>query len=178
MMSSIRSLVTRFRREEDGSAAVEFALYFTLFFFILTAGWEVAYMNLRHAMLERAVDLSVRDIRLSTGAVPSYTEIRTRICEDAAILSDCGSNLMLEMVEVDPRNFWTIDPNPDCRNAEEEPRPVRHFNAGQDNALMLIRACLKYKPMMPTTGIGKELNKDSEGYAQMIVTSAFVQEPR
>ena len=84
----------------------------------------------------------------------------------------------LEMVEVDPRNFLTIEPNPDCRNAEEEPRPVRNFTPGMDNALMLLRACLKYKPMMPTTGLGKELNTDTQGYAQMIVTSAFVQEPR
>ncbi|MFW2588995.1 TadE/TadG family type IV pilus assembly protein [Sagittula sp. SSi028] len=178
MMSSIQTFASRFRRDEDGNATIEFAFYFTVFFLILTAGVEIAYMNLRHSMLERSVDLVVRDIRLSTGDVPSFAEARNKICEEAAILEDCENNLRLEMVEVDPRNFWTIDPNPDCRNAEEEPRPVRNFTPGTDNALMLIRACLKYKPMMPTTGLGKELYKDSDGYAQLMVTSAFVQEPR
>lgn len=178
MMYRIRTFASRFRRDEDGNATIEFAFYFTVFFLVLTAGVEIAFMNLRHAMLERGVDVVVRDIRLATGDVPDYAEVRTRICEEAAIIENCSENLMLEMVEVDPRNFWTIEPNPDCRNAEEEPRPVRNFTPGMDNALMLIRACLKYKPMLPTTGLGKELNKDTQGYAQMMVTSAFVQEPR
>ena len=178
MMSRITHFAARFRREEDGNMTMEFALYFTIFFLIMAAGVEIAYMNLRHSMLERGVDIAVREIRLSTGNVPSYDDVRTRICTEAAVIDSCDDNLRLEMVEVDPRNFWTLEPNPDCRNAEEDPRPVRSFDAGTDNALMLIRACLKYKPMMPTTGLGKELNLDTEGYAQMIVTSAFVQEPR
>lgn len=178
MMSSIRTFASRFRRDEDGTSTIEFAVYFTVFFMVFAAGVEIAYINLRHSMLERAVDLTVRDIRISTGAIPTYAEVKARICADATILDDCDGNLMLEMVETNPRNFWSFDPNPDCRNAEEDPRPVRTFTPGKDNALMLLRACLKYKPMMPTTQFGKKLNTDTQGYAQMIVTSAFVQEPR
>ncbi|WP_425071979.1 TadE/TadG family type IV pilus assembly protein [Sagittula sp. S175] len=178
MMSRIRTFASRFHRDEDGNSTIEFALYFTLIFMVLTTGVEIGYINLRHSMLERSVDLAVRDIRLSTGQVPSYTEVRDQICQQSGVIDDCDNNLTLEMVEVDPRNFWSFEPNPDCRNAEEDPRPVRNFVPGKDNALMLLRACLKYKPMMPLTGLGKQLNKDSQGYAQLIVTSAFVQEPR
>ena len=178
MMTFIKQCLTRFRKDEDGSAAVEFVLYFSLVSFILFAAIEMAYMNLRHAMLERAVDISVRDIRLSTGDVPTYDAVRTSVCTDAAILANCETNLRLEMLEVDPRTFTGLDTTADCQNAEEEPRPKRAFDPGSDNALMLMRACLKYKPMMPTTGLAARLDLDDQGYAQMVVTAAFVQEPR
>ena len=178
MMSRMQKACRHFRRAEDGNATVEFAVYFTVFFMILAAGVEVAYMNLRHAMLERGVDLAVREIRLSTGHIPSYAEVRDRICEEATVLDECGDNLQLEMVEVNPRQFSSMPGPSDCRNAAQDPRPYRNFVHGAENKLMLLRACLKYKPMIPFTSLGAELNIDDEGYAQMIVTSAFVQEPR
>jgi hypothetical protein len=178
MISFLKAVSHRFRKEEEGSMTVEFAIYFTIFFTILTASFEIAYINLRHAMLERAVDVITRDLRLSTGADMDYASVKTAICDAASIIKDCEANLMLEMIEVDPRNVTTVDPNPDCRNAEEEVRPARTFTPGLDNDLMLMRACLKYKPMMPSTQFGKQLNLDSNGYAQLIVNTAFVQEPR
>lgn len=177
MMSRLSQYLTRFRREEDGNSTVEFALYFTIFFLILAAGIEIAILNLRHSMLERGVDLATREIRLSTGHVPSYNEVKSMICAEAA-MGDCASNLRLEMRQVNPRSFNVMPHDADCQNAEETPRPVRKFEAGQDNELMLIRACLKFKPILPTTSLGKALNKDNEGYSQLIVNSAFVQEPR
>ena len=177
-VSRIKQFASRFRREDDGSAAVEFVLYFTVFFMILSAAVEIAYINLRHAMLERGVDLATREIRLSTGEIPSYAQVRQMICNEATILDACTDSLRLEMVQVDPRAPTTIPVDADCQNSSEDPRPVRNFVPGQDNDLMLIRACLKYKPMMPTTTFGKQLNIDDQGYAQLVVTSAFVQEPR
>jgi hypothetical protein len=178
MMSRFTRIASRFRKSDDGNATVEFVVFFTVFFIILATGVEIAYMNMRHTMLERGVDLVTRDIRLATGHIPGYAEVRTKICDAAAVVDDCEDNLRLEMVQVDPMNFVAPPTSADCQNAVEDPRPVRSFVHGQANQLMLIRACLKFKPMMPTTALGKELLKDEEGYAQLIVTSAFVQEPR
>lgn len=178
MTHRLTQLFTRFRQDEEGSTTVEFSVYFTIFFFILAAAVEMGYMNLRHALLERGVDLATREIRLNTGDVPTYEEVRAIICEEAVIVSGCTDNLRLEMIQVDPRNFTAIPPSADCINAEEEPRPVRNFQSGLDNQMMLMRACLKYKPAMPTTSFGLALQKDAQGYAQMVVTSSFVQEPR
>lgn len=178
MTFRIVPLLKRFRNEEEGSATIEFSIYFTIFFFILAAAVEIGYMNLRHSLLERGGDIATREIRLNTGAVPTYEKVRQTICDEAVIVEGCADNLRLEMIEVDPRSFTAIPPSADCLNAEEEPRPVRNFINGRDNQLMLIRACLKYKPAMPTTSFGLALKKDAQGYAQMVVTSAFVQEPR
>lgn len=178
MTHRLKHVLTRFRKDEDGSSTIEFSLYFTVFFFILAASVEMGYMNLRHALLERGLDLATREIRLNTGNIPTYEEVRAKICEEAVIVDNCTQNLRLEMVEVDPRNFAAIPPTADCQNAEEEPHPVRNFVPGQDNQLMLMRACLKYKPAMPGTSFGLALQKDEQGYTQMVATSAFVQEPR
>jgi hypothetical protein len=178
MILRIVNSLRGFRKQQDGNATVEFAVYFTVFFAILAAGVEVAYMNLRHAMLERGVDLAVRDIRLNTERIPTYTDVRETICAEATVLDACDGNLQLEMVEVDPRAFAGMGAQADCRNAAEEPRPYRNFVAGRENQLMLLRACLKYKPMLPFTSLGAELETDDDGYAHMLVTSAFVQEPR
>ena len=126
----------RFRRDEEGGMTIEFLFFFTMFVFLLVTGIEIAYLNLRHAMLERGVDVVTREIRLSTGGIPSYEEVRDRICEEATIIGNCGGNIRLEMVQVDPRNFNTIPPDADCKNEKQPPRPVRNFVAGQDNELM------------------------------------------
>jgi hypothetical protein len=173
-----RRFLSRFRRSQDGNATVEFAIWFSVVIALLGTGVEIAYMNLRHAMLERAVDLAVRDIRLGTGAVPSYEEVRAKICEKARVIDDCTGNVTLEMVEVDPRNFGGFAESADCRNVMQEPRPVRNFVAGRENGLMLLRACLAFKPMMPTTGLGGTFATDADGYAWLVVNAAFVQEPR
>ena len=83
--------------------------------------------------------------------------MRKKICDEAVIVDGCAENLRLEMVQVDPRNFTAIPLVADCINAEEDPRPVRNFVPGLDNQLMLLRACLKYKPAMPTTSFGMAL---------------------
>ena len=43
--------------------------------------------------------------------------------------------------------------------------------------MMLLRACVKFKPMYPTTGLGFAWEKDGSGRARMVSMAAFVQEP-
>ncbi|WP_292294785.1 pilus assembly protein [Marivita sp.] len=178
MTTSLKSLTSRFCRDESGSATIEFVLQFSILITILAASVDLSNINIRHAMLERSVEIAVRDIRLNTGDVPSFEAVRTAICEEAGILQECESNLMLEMKQVDPTNFAPLSGVPDCINAREEPRPVRQFNPGQDNDLMLLRVCFKYNPIFPATPLAAAMDIDDEGYAMMVVQSAFVQEPR
>ena len=65
----------------------------------------------------------------------------------------------------------------DCSDSSEEVQPVRSFVNGQENELMILRACAKFDPIFPTSGLGKQLAKDGAGQAALIATSAFVQEP-
>ncbi|MCJ7874680.1 pilus assembly protein [Marinovum sp. 2_MG-2023] len=178
MRSMMRAAARRFCRDERGTATIDFAIIVTMFATILGASVEMGYLNIRHAMLERGLDTTVRELRLATGFVPGHDAIRQSICDRAGIITDCAENLRLEMKVVDPRSFEAIPGSADCRNADQEARPLRNFQAGAANELMLLRACLMFKPVFPTSGLAAELSKDNEGYAALVATSAFVQEPR
>ncbi|WP_127114163.1 TadE/TadG family type IV pilus assembly protein [Shimia sediminis] len=168
----------QFRRDDTGSAAVEFAVMFPVFFFILLSSVELGMMTIRSALLERALDIVVRDIRLTTGTAPSHTDIRTAVCAETNVVSDCNNNLALEMYLVDPRAWTDIPTAVTCTNKSEEVLPVTAFRNGMDNELMIIRACAKYEPMFADYGLGAFMAKDSSGDAALIAKAAFVQEPR
>lgn len=174
----MKTLFRKFRRDDTGSAAVEFALMFPVFFFILVSSVELGLMTVRSALLERALDMVVRDIRLTTGAAPTHVEIRTAVCNETNVVPDCNNNLALEMYLVDPRNWTDIPPTATCTDKAEEVAPVTAFEHGLDNELMIIRACAKYEPMMANYGLSAFWEKDSSGDIALIAKSAFVQEPR
>lgn len=180
MFSMIKQRLARFRSEQDGSQMVEFVAVLPLYFFFLFWGVEVGLGTLKNTELERALDLTVRDIRLGTGANFQHDDIKDAICDRMAIVKECSKNLQLEMIQADLRN-WSAPPNDaNCIDHAEESNPVRAFQNGGDNQLMILRACLKYKPVLPWTDMAKimETNGDSSGYSRMVASSAFVQEPR
>lgn len=178
MIRRMAATLRRFWRAEDGNATIEFAITFPAVITIMLSGLELGFVTLQHAMLERAMDMTVREIRLGTGTAPQHDQIKDMICARAAFINNCSSSLRLEMIQVDPRAWTTIDPNPDCTDKSEEVQPVRNFVNGQENALMILRACAKINPVFPTTGLGKNMAKDSYGQYALTSTTVFVQEPR
>lgn len=182
MIQSLKNWLNQLRRSEDGNATVEFVILFPLMLMILAFGVDLAFVNLRHASLERAVDQTVRDIRLGTGTAPQHDEIKDLICERADFIRNCDDNLRLEMIQLDPRNWESIPADADCTDKEEEVSPVREFVNGQDNELMILRACARNDPIFPdvAVGLGRELANDPDGERQysLISITAFVQEPQ
>lgn len=176
-MTALRRLAARFWRDERANPTLEFVIMFPVMVFFLLSAVELGFMTMRNTMLERAVDMTVRDIRLGTQVNFQHDDIKRTVCERAGMLPDCDANLRLEMIQVDPRNWSAPDPTADCTDQSEEARPVRNFVNGQENEMMLIRACYKFRPVFPLTGLGKSLTTDGAGHAAMVASSAFVQEP-
>jgi hypothetical protein len=172
-----RGLWQRLRRE-DGNATVEFAILFPIFVFIFVSAVELGFITLRHTMLDRAVDLTVRDIRLGTGQAPQYDQIRDAICDRAGVIPDCRNNVKIEMIRKDLR-AWTPPPaDYDCINHAEQVQPVRTFTNGMENEMMLLRICAMFRPIFPMSGLGRDLKASStNGYRAMVTATAFVQEP-
>lgn len=180
MIRRLTSVLKRFRKQEDGTATVEFVIVFPAFMVLLLSGIELSFVTLHHAMLERAVDITVRDIRLGTGTNPQHDQIKELICERAIFLEndDCHDTLKLEMIQLDPFEGVSIPADPDCTDTSEEVKPVRNFVNGQSNELMVLRACAKLEPVFPTTGLGKKLGDNADGQYALVATSVFVQEPQ
>ncbi|MEM6566638.1 MAG: TadE/TadG family type IV pilus assembly protein [Pseudomonadota bacterium] len=169
--------ISRFWRAESGTASVEFIIVLPIFISVMVLSVELGLVTLRHTLLERGVDLAVREVRLGTGTAPQHDDIKDLICANSLMLLDCENKLRLEMRSADIRVFNSFDTSPDCTDVAEPSKPVREWSPGQQNELMLLRACLKYTPLFPDAFLGSALTTDASGEASVIVTSGFVQEP-
>ncbi|WP_172293574.1 TadE/TadG family type IV pilus assembly protein [Pseudoruegeria sp. HB172150] len=169
--------LARLRRDESGSTTIEFCILFPVFIAIFGSSFEAGLLNTRHAMLERATDLAVRELRLGEDPTPTFEELRANICNYAAIIPDCDEALHVELetISTDTWQFRTGDVQ--CVDREEEITPAVQFNAGTINELMLVTVCAVFETMIPTTGLGLKLPKVSGNDYALIAKSAFVNEP-
>lgn len=177
MIRRLKTCLSRFRRDEGGNPTVEFVLIFPIYLGMMSMSVELGMVTLRHTLLERGLDMAVREVRLGTGTAPTHDEIKTLVCENAVMISNCEANLRLEMRPADVRAFTALDAEVDCTDRSEESNPVRDFTPGQQNQVMLLRACLKYDPLFPEEIMGSALTKDVSGQAAIVSTTSFVQEP-
>lgn len=177
MIARLTSRLKRLRRDQRGSASVEFVILAPFLIGFIVFAIELGMLSLRAAMLERGLDIAVRQVRLGTGTAPDHDAIKQIICDNTVVIADCDTKLRLEMIATNLRNFATLDTTPDCTDVSEPSKPVRNFVPGGENQLMLLRACLKYKPLFPEAMLGKALVTDSSGDVALTTVSAFVQEP-
>lgn len=177
MIRFLKDRLSRFAHDESGNPTVEFVLILPLYMGMMAMSVEMGMITLRYTMLERGLDMAVREVRLGTGSAPTHDEIKTLVCTNAALIANCENNLRLEMRPADIRAFTALDAEVDCTDRSEESRPVRAFTPGQQNQLMLLRACIKYDPLFPEGIMGSALTKDSSGQAAIVSTTSFVQEP-
>ncbi|MCV6592496.1 MAG: pilus assembly protein [Silicimonas sp.] len=179
VLSPVRRALRRLLRNEAGAATVEFAIVFPFFIGVFISAFEVAMMNMRAVMLERATDLVVRDVRLASGDQDlDYDEILTNICAAAGIIPDCINTTQIEMQPVDTATWGALDNSLDCIKREEDIDPVINFVNGQQNELMLIRVCAVVDPIFPTIGVGRSMPLDDSGGYRIVTSSAFVNEPK
>ena len=141
---------------------------------------------IRHVMLERSIDIVVRDIRLGRLDDLTHPELKRLICNTSALISsvdDCVDAMRIWMQPIDTANFAMVAPPRSCVDNVEDIDPLdeptgTEFAFGTDNEIMLLRICLKEDPMFPTSAIGATMIRDEiDGNYAMIATSVFVNEP-
>ena len=178
MIRPLKRLLRRFRREENGAALmIEFVIFVPLIFSTFLMAVEMGVYSMRHMFLDRGLDMTVRYVRLNTNTPLTHGQLKDMICDYSGFLEDCDSTLRLEMQPLDPRAFASFDQSADCVDLSEPVEPVRGFILGREHELMILRACVKFKPVYPTTGLGYAAEKDGSGRMRMISSAAFVQEP-
>jgi Flp pilus assembly protein TadG len=168
----------RFGRDETGTSTVEFVILFPMFMTIFFAAFESGYMMIRNVMLERAVDLAVRDLRLGTPAPPNPQEFRDAVCENTYFIQDCQQVVRVQLEPVNMTTWAPIPGPPDCRNYNLSSQTPPTYLTGGNNELMMVRVCAMFQPMFPTTGLGLDMQYlGSGGNYAIVVTSAYVNEP-
>lgn len=167
----------RFARREEGTASVEFALVFPVVLFLFIWAVELGLLMTKQVMLEHALDIVMRELRLGRMENPDSDSIKDAICDRVSIISNCNDTITLELRPINTAN-WQLPNNPvSCVDRDEDITPVVTYNPGAQNEIMLVRACVIVEPLFPGTGIGAMLQKDAQGGYGMAALSAFVNEP-
>lgn len=177
MIRHMKLRLRAFGRGEDGIAAVEFALLFPFIFFLFIWAVELGLLMTKSVMLEHAVDVAMRDLRLGNIEDPTSDKLKDAICNRARIVNNCRDTIMLDLTPVDTAN-WILPPREvPCRDRDQPIQPAVNFVVGQQNQIMLVRACVIVEPLFPGTGIGAMLRKDQGGGFGMVALTAYVNEP-
>lgn len=186
-MKSVINKFAWFARKQDGNATIEFVILFPGLMTLFLMGFEAGYYMVRNVSLERAVDIAVRDVRLSNGALPDLDKFKENICAQAAIFNGCQN---LVTVDVEPIAKGSggvapiangpvrcIDRNGTPQNNGNGNSPSETYNLGVANEMMVMRVCLMTDPMFPSTGLAVGMKIDSNQKYAIVATTAFVTEP-
>lgn len=191
LMSNFGAICRRFAADDRGTASLEFVLIFPVFFSFFLMTFESGIVSLRHVMLERGVDIAVRDVRIGVQTSPTRETFRERICQAAMIIDDCENQMEIELLSRDPR-AWTDVPNEvQCVDRGDMTADNSQIDALANNQLMFIRACVRIDPFFPISNIGRTRvaslgqtivdnnsgDSAAGGSHALVAMSAFVVEP-
>ncbi len=170
------NLLKRFARDEEASATIEFVILVPVVMWVVFSVIESGWLATEQTMLNRGLNLAVRDLRLGRRNNPTPAQIKQDICDYAGILRNCMSYLTLELVKLGN----PIGGNAAvCVDRSTTVNPVVTFNPGShaEQDIMIARVCYLVDPLIPGAGFGAALPKDPTGAYHMVAFSAFVNEP-
>ena len=173
----LHALLRRFRRDEDGTSTIEFMFLFPVIFMLFGTTLEAGMYSMHQVMLERGLDMTVREVRLGIISDPTHDKLVTSTCRYAVILPDCKSQLRLEMIKQSPTAFTPMSRKVPCIDTVKDPTDL-DMVPGQNNDLMILRACVRLKPLMPLAAMGRALTDDGKSkFYSLSATTSFVLEP-
>ncbi|HEY6918896.1 MAG TPA: pilus assembly protein, partial [Tabrizicola sp.] len=113
-----------------------------------------------------------------------HQNLKRRICEAGMLIKSvqtCLNDMKIWMQPVNTATFAMVAPPKNCVDRSQplnlNDPPANEFAYGTDNDIMLLRICLKEKPMFPTTAVSLNMASEPDGTYALIVTSTFVNEP-
>jgi TadE-like protein len=190
MIRALKRQLRAFGRE-DGNMTIEFVIVLPMIFSIFMMSFEAGLLMMRSVMLERAVDMTIRELRLgqipAAGPTALLAALKTRICSRTVIINNCDNSIRIELLPVD-LNVWDMPTAAArCVDRTQPVQLVESFDPGGQHELMLARICVLQKAIFPTLGLGdptlvgfgRELTDDQPGYGEygLVAVSTFVNEP-
>lgn len=168
-----------FWKRERGTASVEFVLLFPFFIAIMLSSIEAGVYMARKVMLDRGLNIAVRALRLGMEEDPTFAEFKQMVCSETLLLSDCAKSIKVELTAVDMTTWTGLGTTAQCRDVSKEidPADETKMSVGENNELMMVRACGIYNPFWPGTIFGLRLKDMGDGAYALVVQSAFVNEP-
>ncbi|MCK8462523.1 pilus assembly protein [Aliiroseovarius sp. S1339] len=169
----------RSMRATDGSSTIEFVIWFPLFMTLFLTSFELTFYGMRSVLLERAVDLNVRGMRLGTKRPDNIQELKENICEETMLFSDCERELTVDVRRINTLS-WNLPTGPiPCVDRADDFKPPENivYGPGGGGDLLLIRACMVSNPFFSTTPFVMGLPRDVSGGVSLVAVSTYVNEP-
>ena len=180
----MRKLLSRFRRDERGAAAIEAAFIMPMFLIVVTAFYDIGALMLRQVTLRAGVEDGARLIRLNgtidpANPTPSPQELRddyiALICGNVVLVRDCDSRLVIDMREIDVGGTFP-SPSAPCVRTLPNGQPSTQFTNGVNNTkLVYVRVCAPSSTLFGNYGIAGRL-QDANGDQMIRVKTAFLWE--
>lgn len=142
-----------FLRREDGAVTIPALLWIVFFVMFMFSGIEFGVMLIKQTLLDRATEATARIIRLAQQPKVTEATLRASVCDQAGFFGDnCFQRISVETFVVDQTN-WTssIDSHPlRCEDFSDmtKPHPTANLEGALPNQIVLMRVCLREKPML------------------------------
>ncbi len=176
--SGIIRRLSDFIRDEKATSTMEFVIMFPVIITLFIGVFENGMILTRQALMERSLDEATRILRLASGLALSASDIEEAICNNTSAIPDCENVLVVDLRVVNRLTYEVPTPDVACVNRNDmDIAPVNQFQQGEDNELILVRACAVIDPILPFTGFGLNLTRDDSGGMHMVAASVFVNEP-
>lgn len=171
---SIGNALRRFRRNRQGSAAVEFALVAPMFFGLLFAIIETAMVFFAGQVLETVTQDSARTIMTgqAQSAATTQAQFKTAVCAKVVALFDCTNGIYVDVQSYS--QFSTVNVA-DPIDAGKNFVPPNNFKPGGPGDIVIVR--LFYQWPLFVTSLGYNLSNLSGGKRLLTATAAFQNEP-
>ena len=175
----------RFRKNEDGATAIEFAFVALPFFALLFGIMELAVVFFINSALVQATSDAGRIIRVGNfQACGGADQFKALVCSNMSGLGNCWKNVRIDVVEGD--SFKTIalpeippiEERDDTKTGDEAipQTPNGVFNTNASGDTMVVRSVLYYRLALPPI-LTRLDNPPGSGSRRIVATTAFRNEP-
>lgn len=175
----------RFKKNEDGATAIEFALVALPFFALIFGIMELAVVFFINSALVQATSEAGRILRVGNfQACGGADQFKAIVCSNMNGLGNCWKNVRIDVVEGDSFKTITLPVIPPVEEKDETKTgqdaipqtPNGVFNTNTSGDTMVVRSVLYYRLALPPL-LTRLDNPPGSGVRTIVATTAFSNEP-
>lgn len=170
--SRLHSVLKRFKRNEDGATAIEFAFVGGPFFLLMFAIIEVSIFFFAGQVFESSVDTVGRMVR--TGQLDpniSEEEFKAIICNETAALFDC-EDIHVDLTVV--AEFDDLTPPPQPKDLDADLAGFQFVNPGPSE---IVKLTVMYEWPVIINYVASRISKLDSNNALLTTVAVFKTEP-
>ncbi|RDV05772.1 TadE/TadG family type IV pilus assembly protein [Undibacter mobilis] len=164
----------RFIKQQDGAAAVEFALVATPFLALIFAIIESAMVFFAGQSLEAATAAAARLILTGQAQTTGYSanDFKTQVCNRVASLFDCSGGVYVDVKTYS--NFTSVSSTPPVTNGKLDTSNMTYTPGGPG---CIVKVAIYYQWPIYVSLLGNNLSNLNGNKRLLVATSVFRNEP-